>query len=305
MWIFFLFATAIIVIMYMVTKKRSSHSHIHISQQDDPDYYRVPNDYEIPRSQTSTYQIQSSISMVCKRATYDEPLTIPDITGRFRFHSYNVKGKNPKTNRFKSVSVTVPDFTSQEEIISISGLVAPVTVTFTPSFYFDINSPNWQDELSKFNIPFSDTYARIDVSCLIDKQRGNDSKDLASDSLRLFLAEFEIYTSPYCGNHAAIWNLWEIFSKEDKLYFWCYLVYCSLKSLEIENPNTSPYKDVFRAFSAECFKDAPNISKIILSFLYSDIETCIFFKNFDRRRRHTKAYEFTKSYLISKGTVLE
>lgn len=307
-YIFVIMATAIATVIGLIMDSRSTkknHTYDSLSQNENDTFHLPPIEEVETPTNTITYHINLSMSAKMEEVTY-EPLTLPDISNRIRFRSYIVKGINPKTKRNKTKTVILPDSSSEEDIIAATGLIAPAVISInTDDYYLEAPpSDNQKDLLKKYNIPFSPTYTQADIDCLIDKQLCCDSKDLASESLRIRLAKEKVYTSPYCGTRNAVRALWESASDENKLFFWCYLIYCSLVSEEIKNPDDSEYSDTFRSFSEECFKNSPYIAETISTL--TDFELNRYLhpeKKLDHRYKATKAYEYTKEYLISKGII--
>lgn len=282
----------------------SEHYPMHTYESDDETFHIK----EVESTSTSSpnsmpsnsvYTVNTSIQMHTYRddTTY-EPLALPDISGHIRFHEYKVKGKNPDTNRMQTKSIVVAENTPESEIVSISALLPPVTVSTTFDSGFDSPPTEYRLELAKeFNIPIIPSLTDNDLLCLIGKQKNYDSMDLASNNIRLLLAKHKAFTSPYCGYKYALTELFNYLSVKEKLSFWCYLVYCSLSNQQIDIPETSPYHQVFSNFAEECIQNH-EMTKAIIKLPYNTIEQYIFQKKIDRRYKTSKVYDYTKNFLV-------
>lgn len=248
---------------------------------------------------------EEPISITFSYSETSEPksiLIIPDISHKIRCHTYKVKGKNPKTGRLKTCTILAKENPSIEEVCFKSGFEEPITLELDMESYTEREpSENQIKYANDLNIPIPPQCSCADLSCLISKQLGEDSNDLISNGLTEYACEKGLYLSPYCGALLGIPKIVYRLRNEEVISFFIYLVYCSISNSEPENPNNSPYKQIFQDFSIAYINDEGILNTVYSFFEEEYFEQLLIKKRVDgRSKKKANLCNLAKDYLIEK-----
>lgn len=191
---------------------------------------------------------------------FTESWTPPNVNHLPRFEKYEIKGKNPTTNRFKTVKIeTINIPLSEEEISKKSGLLPPFTTEPCDRRPTERQLAYANDLL--INVPPDCTIE--DVSCLISRRNGEFSGGLMSREFMFLAAENDLYFSPYLDAFVGASILLRNLPINEKLCFYAYLVYCALNGVKaIKTPQSCNKETSFLKFSADNSGDQATIDAI-------------------------------------------
>lgn len=254
-----------------------------------------PSNIDIPSQNVSpanTINIASPLTKI----PYDT-LNIPDISGQIKYHCFKVKGKNPSTNRQKTVTVVAKEGSSEYEVFKRSLLLEPYTVSLDINAQSELEATDRQiSYASDINIPIPDGCSMSDISCLIAKQKGDDSKDIRTNGLAEYASLHGVCLSPYCGSLTGTWLVLHNSNPQDAIFFFVYLIYCFTNDKQIENPNDFAYKTVLESFPC----DISETYDVIQSITIEQYSRLFYKKCFDGRfKKGSELFKRINLYLSS------
>lgn len=280
---FFLAAIIVFILIYKAyNKKQKPYSNSSIQDDEDISFNS--------RLNVETYDDDDDID--------DDEYPLYDTTKvhAVNYHEFKVKGKNPKTNRLKTVKVVVKYGTSENIIAQKSGLLEPYTITPNTDSWTEREPSVAQIEYAQdLNIIFPSDCSSADISAMISKQLGQDYVDYINPELLEYAADNNICLSPYISNINGISSIIHSLRSEKRIAFFVYIVYCFTRRIHVTNMDHSVNKEIFYnfidSFSEKKDEYCELIDNVSISYLFKN-------KKVDRRnRRMAQLYDNIVQYL--------
>lgn len=209
-----------------------------------------------PTKQHSQIGISISSELRCVEVEY--PLFDATKLPVERYIEYRVSGKNPTTNRIKTVTIVAKENTPENIIIERSNLLEPYTV----SPYFEEATDRQISYANDLNIKFPPNCSKQDMSSLISRQLDHYYTDYMTGKLMEYASINNIYISPYDSIPDGTGIIIRRLPSDERIAFYVYLIYCSLNQMEIGNPRDLSNSHIFYDF-VNTLTDIDEISTLI------------------------------------------
>ena len=211
----------------------------------------------------------------------------------FEWHKYKAQGVHETTGRKRTVKIFAHNAEQAEIDLSAKyGLLPPYTIVEEE---FDSPTDRQLNYAWDLGIHVSPDMTRKDVSALIDKTVEQDTD--ASDDLKQFAYDRNIYFSRYIGQKGMYNLLFSTLETVDKTAFFCFTVYRSLTGEAPENMDALIERNKFYDFAA-LYADDNSFQRSLEQ--YSGEELINFGAEHESGgSKHRKAYQVAASYIKS------
>lgn len=236
----------VFIVSYISIKKERENITFPTSTDNADDFkpFQLPDSKPdvTPTKQHSQIGISISSELRCIEVEY--PLFDATKLPVERYIEYRVSGKNPTTNRIKTVTIVAKENTPENTIIERSNLLEPYTV----STYFEEATDRQISYANDLNIKFPPNCSKQDMSSLISRQLDLYYTDYMTGKLMEYASVNNIYISPYDSIPDGTGIIIRRLPTDECIAFYVYLIYCSLNQMEIGNPHDLTNSHIFYDF---------------------------------------------------------